>query len=282
MLCQNPTNQANRDLISDLHKSKPRLTKPTPQTCSTTSRDQNPEIRSPKALPRATTRLSCLRKIFHAPPQIPHSQIVFLVHASPWWPPRPPIYRTWDSGPHSTLHAPSRASRISGISYMRRWTTCTRHPRTEKLRQLNMTSSPDMSARATASDMSASHVSSVASSAPCHLADRWPGLTQPGPPGSDPWALTIDFDPGPVDFDFLHWPLTKSQNFRHGLSCSVFRVDSNFELCFFVWNSKIGQLAHSSLWFLQRHYSWHLQEIFLCLSNLKPSLSFCLEFEGGC
>ena len=245
VLYQNPTNQANRDLILDLRKSKPRLTKPTPQTCFTISRDQNPETWSPKALPRATMRLSCLRKIFHAPPQIPHSQIVFLVHAPPWRPPRPPIYKTWDSGPHPTLHAPSRASRISGISCTCRWTTRTRHPRTEKLRQLNMTSSPDTSARATSSDTSASHVSSVASSAPCHLADRWLG-----PLGSDLWALTIDFDPGPVDFDFLHWPLIKSQNFRHGLSCPVFRVDSNFEFRFFIWNFEIGQLEHSSLWFL--------------------------------
>ena len=224
MLCQNPTNQANCDLISDLRKSKPCMTKPTPQTCSTTSCDQNPEIRSPKALPRTTTHLSCLRKISHAPPQIPHFQIVFLVHAPPWRPPRPPIYRSWDSSPHPTLHTPSRASRISGISCTRRWTTCTRHPRAEKLRQLNMTSSLDTSARATSAlDMSTGHVSSVASSTPRHLADRWPGPTWPEPPESNPWALTVDFDPGPVDFDFLRWPLTKSQNFRQGFSCSIFR-----------------------------------------------------------
>ena len=72
--------------------------------------------------------------------------------------------------------------------------------------------------------------------------------------------VSVDFDPRLVDFDFdfLRWPLTKSQNFWHGLSCSVFRVDSNFELRFFIWSPKIGQLAHSSLWFLQRHSSWHL------------------------
>ena len=49
--------------LSDLHKSKPRLTKPTPQTCSKISRDQNPEIRSPKAFPHASTRRRRLRKI---------------------------------------------------------------------------------------------------------------------------------------------------------------------------------------------------------------------------
>ena len=48
-------------------------------------------------------------------------QIVFLVHAPPWRPPRPPIFRTWEPGPHPTLHAPSRASRISGCSFTRWW-----------------------------------------------------------------------------------------------------------------------------------------------------------------
>ena len=51
--------------------------------------------------------------------------------------------------------------------------------------------------------------------------------------------VSVDFDTGPVDFDFLHWPLTKSQNFRQDLSCSVFRVDSNFGLRFSIWNSKL-------------------------------------------
>ena len=78
-----------------------------------------------------------------------------------------------------------------------------------------------------------------------YCSTRDPTRNRPGP-------VSVDFDLGPVDFDFdfLRWPLTKSQNFRQGLSCSVFRVDSNFELCFFSWSSKIGQLAHSSLWFL--------------------------------
>ena len=94
--------------------------------------------------------------------------------------------------------------------------------------------------------------------------------------------VSVDFDSRPVDFDFLRWPLTKSQNFRQGLSYSVFRVDSDFGLCFFVWNSKISQLAHSSLWFLQRHSLRHLQVIFSCLSNLKLLSNFRLKFDEGC
>ena len=111
-----------------------------------------------------------------------------------------------------------------------------------------------------------------------------PIRNRPGKPETDLDHVSIDFDPGPIDFDLwlLRWPLTKSQNFWNGLSCSVFHVDSNFGLCFFIWNFEIGQLACSSLWFLQRHFSRHLQVIFSCLSNLKPSLSFRLEFEGRC
>ena len=33
-----------------------------------------------------------------------------------------------------------------------------------------------------------------------------------------------------VDFDLLHWPLTKSQKFQNGLSCSVFCVNPDFGL----------------------------------------------------
>ena len=113
-----------------------------------------------------------------------------------------------------------------------------------------MTSSLHVSSHARTSTSALVHVNNVASSAPRHLVDRWPRPTRLGPHGFDPFALTVDFDLGLIDFDFLRWPLTKSQNFRQGFSCSIFRVDSNFELRFFVWSSKIGQLAHSSLWFL--------------------------------
>ena len=65
---------------------------------------------------------------------------------------------------------------------------------------------------------------------------------------SDQYPLTLTLNQ--LTLTFLRWPLTKSQNFQKSLSCSVFHVDSNFRLCFFIWSSKIGQLAHSSLWFL--------------------------------
>ena len=45
-------------------------------------------------------------------------------------------------------------------------------------------------------------VSSVASSAPRHLANYWPGPTQPGLHGSNPLALTVDFDPGQLTLTF--------------------------------------------------------------------------------
>ena len=146
------------------------------------------------------------------------------------------------------------------------------HAPSEELRHLNMTSWMTLDKSHLSPRHVINHVSSVTSSAPCHLADRWPWSTQPDLDHSD---LT-------VDFDLLRWPLTKSQNFWQGLSCLVFHVDSDFGLRFFIWSSKIGQLAHSSFWFLQRHSSRHFQVIFSCLSNLKPLSSFCLEFEGGC
>ena len=65
----------------------------------------------------------------HMPPRIQDFQIVFLAHVLPWRPPRPPIYRTWDSGPHPSLHALpgflAYTSRAGGLS--------TRLPRAEKL-----------------------------------------------------------------------------------------------------------------------------------------------------
>ena len=42
--------------LSDLRKSKPRLTKPTPQTCSPAYRYQNPGTRPPTAAAHATMR----------------------------------------------------------------------------------------------------------------------------------------------------------------------------------------------------------------------------------
>ena len=47
-----------------------------------------------------------------------------------------------------------------------------------------------------------SHVSSVASLAPRHLAGRWPGLTRPELHGFDPLALIVDFDLGQLTLTF--------------------------------------------------------------------------------
>ena len=77
---------------SDLHKSKPRLTKPTPQTCSPAYRDQNPRTRPPTAATRATTRGQWLLELSHAPPQILVSQARSQSHVPPIRPYRPPIY----------------------------------------------------------------------------------------------------------------------------------------------------------------------------------------------
>ena len=177
----------------------------------------------------------------------------------------------------------TRASRISGISFTRQWTL--HAPATRRyFCWCHLTSYDDV---IISRQQPRKHVHVSPSSRQWHVigwcqqiyySTRDP--TQK--PGTDPnqYPLTLTLDQ--LTLTFLRWPLTKSQNFRQGLSCSVFRVDSNFELHFFIWNSKIGQLAYSSLWFLQRLYSWYLQEIFLCLSNLKPSSSFRLEFEGGC
>ena len=79
--------------LSDLCTSSLRLSKPTPQTCSQASREENPKIWSTESQLRIATRRSQLRKIYHAPPQILDFQIVFvhtcrhdglLVHRSTW------------------------------------------------------------------------------------------------------------------------------------------------------------------------------------------------------
>ena len=78
--------------LSDLRKSKPRLTKPTPQTCSPAYRDQNPGTRPPTAAARAITRGQRLLELSHAPLQILDSQLRFQSHEPPRRPYRPPIY----------------------------------------------------------------------------------------------------------------------------------------------------------------------------------------------
>ena len=78
--------------LSDLRKSKPHLTKPTPQTCSTAYRDQNPGTRPPTAVARATMHGQWLLELSQAPPQILDSQARSQSHAPPRRPSRSPIY----------------------------------------------------------------------------------------------------------------------------------------------------------------------------------------------
>ena len=113
----NPSNSCLS--LSDLRKFKPRLTKPTPQTCSKISRDQNPEIRSPKSLPRASTRRRSLRKIptrrlrfitFRSSSWYTRHHEGLLVHRSTW-PENLVVIRrcTRHHAPPGFLVAPSRA-----------------------------------------------------------------------------------------------------------------------------------------------------------------------------
>ena len=212
--------------------------KPTRQTCSTAYRDQYLGTRPPTAAACATTRGQRLLELSHTPPQILDSQLRSQSQAPPRRPCRPSIYLAWEYGGHTTLHAPPGFL----ASPPHAGENCTLLPHvdiaTDVTWRHQMTSSLHVSSHASTSTSALvhiiRHVSNVASSAPHHLADRWPRPTRPGPPGSDPWALTVDFDPGSVDFDFLRWPLTKSQNFQKGLSYSVFREDSNFKLHFFI------------------------------------------------
>ena len=64
--------------LTDLCKSSLCLKKPTTQACSSVSRKENPEIRSPEAVPRASTRLSCLRKTPMRRLRFPDFQIVLM------------------------------------------------------------------------------------------------------------------------------------------------------------------------------------------------------------
>ena len=92
---------------------------------------------------------------YHAPPQIPHFQIVFLVHAPPRRPCRPPIYLAWESGGHTTSHAPPCATWVSGIFFMRRWT---KHV-PDTCRTLLLMSSLHVSSHASTSTSALVHVS---------------------------------------------------------------------------------------------------------------------------
>ena len=88
------------------------------------------------------------------------------------------------------------------------------------------TSVRSTSALDTSSDTSASHVSSVASSAPRHLADRWLGPTRPGLHGSDPLALTVDFDPGQLTLTFT---LTFDQKSKFSIGTILLSFSRRFQ-----------------------------------------------------
>ena len=68
--------------LSDLHKSKPRLTKPTPQTCSPAHRDQNPGTRPPTAAARATTRGQWLIELSRAAADCQHRGQISVTRAA--------------------------------------------------------------------------------------------------------------------------------------------------------------------------------------------------------
>ena len=176
-------------------------------------------------LPRATTGLTSILASRHT-----HHSVVLLIRRST----KPEIAAL--IRPFTCCHAlPGFLVSTPHTGGLR-----TLHSRTDPyddfiMTSTNATSTWSTSALATSSAMQLATCCLVS---PRHLADYWPKPTRPEPPESDLWALIIDFDF--VDFDFLHWPLTKSQNFRNDLSCSVIYVDSNFKLCFFIWSSKIG------------------------------------------
>ena len=93
-----------------------------------------PHRRAPRS-PVRKTKKSGHPKLCHAPPcasvvsgktpmrrlRFPDFQIVF-VHTPPWWPCRPPICLLKKYGFQPMLHAPPRATWISGCSSTRQWT----------------------------------------------------------------------------------------------------------------------------------------------------------------
>ena len=98
-----PVETEPTDVLLGLPRGKPR----NPVNRNLATRRHAPQL-APENIPRAASDAwlsDCVR-----------------AHAPPWRPPRPPIYRTWDSGPHPTKHVPLRASRISSIFFTRRWT----------------------------------------------------------------------------------------------------------------------------------------------------------------
>lgn len=181
VLCPRSTNSSKPvTSISDLCNFKLRLKKPTPQTCSKISRDQNPEIRSPEALPRASvasgksptrrhrilTSRSYSRRMRHP--------IGILVDRS-----REPKILGLNRA-HTRLHAPPEFLASPPCAGR----TPTRLTRAEDFRCCHLTSPNDVItprhqpcqhlhiSPSPRQRHVISHVSSVVSSAPRHLADR--------------------------------------------------------------------------------------------------------------
>ena len=130
-----------------------------------------------------------IRTQCHAPLKVLHYQIGIWLHASPWRPLNPPIYIAQESGTHTMLHAPSCATWFFGFSSTCRWTShapamsrkhllisfdvITPHQQSRKHVHISLIHvSPSY-----VINHVARHVSSVALSAPRHLADYWPGPT---------------------------------------------------------------------------------------------------------
>ena len=171
--------------LSNLCTTSLRLMKPTRETCFTAYRDQNPRTQPPMTATRATTRGQWLLELSQAPPQILDSQPRSQSHALPRRPCRPPIYLTWESGGHTTLHAPPGFMAAPPCA----------DTATDVIWRHMMTSSLHVS----------SHASTSTSAA--LLLDPWPDPETQNRPG----PVSIDFNPGPVDFDFCVdlWPKVK-------------------------------------------------------------------------
>ena len=176
--------------LLDLCTSSLCLMKPTRQKRSMAYCDQNLGTRNPTATALASMRWKSLRLL------LPLAVEVLEFQTGLWhtrrsvglialWSikPKKPSSQNQDMRQHAPLGFLASPVCTGG--------DLTHHPRT--VRQLNIMSSM-MSAKATlalntSSATLASHASSVTSLTPCHLADHWPES-----PGSDSWALTVDFD----------------------------------------------------------------------------------------
>ena len=187
-----------------------------------------------------------------------------------------PSLRIW---PSMTLHTPSPASRISSF-----YSTCqgTSHAQTTRRKSLMMSCWRHlmMSAKATStwftSVLATLSTTQLATLATRHLADCWPWLTRPGPPGSNPWALIVDF--------CLRWLWLFALTFDQKLKFSIGSILLSFLRRFRFWTPFLHlKLRNWSIGTLFNIISSrHFQVIFSCLYNLKSSSSFHHEFEGGC